>query len=197
MNPILILFLGTLRQRGIWTSWKRKGKYGRSAKACCWHQDPSIFALSFMNVTNYCKISVMKKLLRNLAKPKNILFFVALFLVLAMGWHALEFHHEHPQEIFGNDATQVFLHGGDKKYWWMVILAAYLFIASATVLRSKNQLLVQRVALSSVGPLYLRVDLSKLFDPLRIALREGRLQRKICDWVFLLSVVSQKDTGYF
>lgn len=121
-------------------------------------------------------IKIIKKSIKKLPKPRNLLFLIALFLVLAMVWHALEFHHEHPREIFGDNATQAFLHGGDKKYWWMVILAAYLFIAGSAALLAPGAILP-----STFGPLYLRIDFSKLFDPLRIALREGRLQRKICD----------------
>lgn len=126
-------------------------------------------------------IKLIKKSIRKLSKPRNLLFLGALFLLLAFSLHAVV-HHEHPYEIFGNNPTQAYLHGGDKKYWWMIVLAAYLFIAGAASLLARNQLLTPRAILpSSFGHLYLRVDLSKLFDPLRKALREGRLQRKICD----------------
>jgi len=127
-------------------------------------------------------VKFIKKSVRKLSKPRNLLFLTALFLLLALGLHASEIHHEHPQEIFGSDATQAYLHGGDKKYWWMILLAAYLAIAGSAFLVAKNQLLAPRAILSSsLGPLYLHIELSKLFDPLRIALREGRLHRKICD----------------
>jgi len=126
-------------------------------------------------------IKFTKKSVRKLSKPRNILFLTALLLMLALGLHALEIHHEHPKEIFGSDATQAYLHGGDKKYWWMIILAAYLAIAASTFLTAKNQLLASRAILpSSFGPPYLRIDLSKLFDPLRIAFRRGILNPKLC-----------------
>ena len=112
---------------------------------------------------------------------ENILLCAALLLVLAIVGHAFEFHHEHSHEIFGTDAAHAYLHGGDKKYWWIVILAAYFFIARSTALLSKTRLLIQHATLHSLRFFDLHFDISKLFNPIRIALREGRLQRKICD----------------
>ena len=121
----------------------------------------------------------MKESIFRLLHPKNILFLAALFLLLALGLHALEFYHGHPREIFG-DATAAYMHGGDKKLWLLLYMA---FVNSILVLGVRsfiNRDKKNGVLGSSLGAVFLVLDFSKLYDPIRLALREGRLQRKIC-----------------
>lgn len=119
-------------------------------------------------------------MIKRLLKKNHILFVVAALILVAMVVHGLEFHHEHPQEFFGQDQQKAFLHGSDKKYWLTVILASLMAATYATAKSLFLHRLINALASFPLNSLYFKIDLSQLFDPLRIALRRGILNPKLC-----------------
>ena len=119
-------------------------------------------------------------MIRKLLKKNHILFIVAALILVAMVVHGLEFHHEHPKEIFGQDQQKAFLHGSDKKYWLAFILTSLMATAYATAKSLFLRRQITALALFPLNFLFFKIDLRQLFDPLRIALRRGILNPKLC-----------------
>lgn len=85
--------------------------------------------------------------------------------------------HKHPSEIYGTGIQAIF-HGSDRK-WWYLMLLAFIFVAVDLLRKWRLQTyLRQSVAISFY---YLRIDISKLFNPILQALRTGILNPKLCD----------------
>lgn len=124
-------------------------------------------------------MTTMRKLLGKSTKIEDFLFIVALLLVSILILHAFIPHH-HPEEIFGHDQVQAALHGEDKK-WWAVLALSTLLFALGTGLAAKSADALLSSSQGLFKPHFSALDISKLFDPVRIALREGRLQRKTYD----------------
>jgi len=119
----------------------------------------------------------MKILSKKYFKLWNLFLFVAVLLLLSFGLHAF-IPHEHPKEIFGQDPINAYLHGEDRKKLLAILLASALF-ALAVSLKPRITQRETVSQISSFGPLYLSIDLSPLFDPLRVAFRRGILHPKI------------------
>ena len=49
-------------------------------------------------------------------RVEKVLWWVAFLIVFSLVIHAFDFHHSHPEEIFGHNEMKAFLHGGDKKW---------------------------------------------------------------------------------
>jgi len=122
----------------------------------------------------------MVKYLKELAKlkPDDVLFFTAIFLLIVLGAHIVHLDHDHPKEVFG-EGIQAALHGEDKKWWLMFLIAS---ISSCVgVLTLKTLLRENETHKEHLHQFpHFNADLTKLFDPLRIAFREGILHPKIC-----------------
>src|SRR3989344_8345435 len=114
----------------------------------------------------------VKKSIFCLFHPKNILFLAVLFLLFALGLHAFEFYHEHQKEIFGDDATAAYMHGGDKKLWLLLYMVFISFIPVLGIQSLVNRHKKNGVLGSSPGAVFLVFDFSKLNDPIRLALRK-------------------------
>lgn len=95
---------------------------------------------------------------------------VALILASWMILH-ITIPHEHPEEMFGK-GIQAVLHGGDKK-WWLLVLFSF-FVALGGFL--KNRFTGGHLTITRKSSFWLTFDFSKIFDPIREALRRGILQ---------------------
>lgn len=123
-----------------------------------------------------CKISIMMRFIRNSLKPRNILFFIALFLLLSLSLHTV-IHHGHPGEMSGNE-IQAVLHGNDKKWWILLLLASFILALSCLLKRGLANIQSAFVCTSAFR---LTFYFSKIFDPIRKALRRGILHPKLCE----------------
>jgi len=107
---------------------------------------------------------------------KNLLLIIAIILVTGMLLHAV-IPHDHPEEIFGI-GIQAALHSTDKK-WWLLLLLSSFFIAFGGLLKNgltdKHSIFAHRLSF------WLTFDFSKIFDPIREALRTGILNPKLCE----------------
>lgn len=112
----------------------------------------------------------MKKFLKKSLKTRNLLLVTAFLIASVLFLHAA-IPHDHPGEIFGN-GIQAALHGSDKK-WWLLILLTSLLLAFGNSI--KNRVVGER-QITSPTSFWLTFDFSKIFDPLREALRRGILQ---------------------
>ena len=59
---------------------------------------------------------------------KRIILILASILLTSLILHLVEFHHDHPHEIFG-EGIQATLHGEDKKYWAILLILKFLALA--------------------------------------------------------------------
>ena len=110
-----------------------------------------------------------------LFRTKNVLFILALLLILSFCLHALS-HHEHPKDLFG-EGPQAAFHGEDKK-WWALFIALSLSLAYVSFFRKQRDAASQ---ISRQGETFPPARGSLiLFDPLHEALRKGVMHPKIC-----------------
>jgi len=117
----------------------------------------------------------MKKFLRKLLKARNLLLIIAFLMITSLSLHAV-IPHDHPAEIFGT-GIQAALHGTDKKWWLLILLTSFLFLFSGSI---KNTLNSGR-SISPSHSFWLTFNFSKIFDPIREALRTGILNPKLCE----------------
>ncbi len=116
-----------------------------------------------------------RRFLRTISK--NILLITAFFILFAIGFHAVESHHEH-SEIFGSSEVQAYLHGGDKKLWLLAALGLMGILGAGFIPHAaSHHFFLGKYAIRHAS--HLLNDLSKLFDPLRRALRAGILNPKL------------------
>ncbi len=85
--------------------------------------------------------------------------------------------HDHPHEIFGTGIQAAF-HGEDKK-WWALLVLVSLFFALVRFIRERLNVDLKNLACKPC--FYLTLGFSKIFDPIREALRRGILHPKLCD----------------
>ena len=118
---------------------------------------------------------------KKMLKFRYVIIFVAFFILFAMIFHAIGIHHDHIEEIFGHNEQKAFLHGGDKKYWFLALLAIITVAAKAIGnIFNREKYLDDRQLLYSMSIYFLLVA-SHIFNPVREALRKGILNPKLCE----------------
>ena len=100
---------------------------------------------------------------------------------IAMIFHAIEIHHEHIEEIFGHGEQKAFLHGGDKKYWFLALLNLIAVAAWTISALCNRRIHGDDRRISHALSRYFLFVASKIFDPVREALRTGILNPKLCE----------------
>ena len=102
-------------------------------------------------------------------------FLTVLLLLLSFGLHMIEFHHHHPEAIYGV-GLKAAMHQSDRKWFFVLLIILTSFIPFSytkflvETLFSEVSLLLQSVIV------VLRNILYKVLDPLRDLLRRGILQ---------------------
>ncbi len=108
---------------------------------------------------------------------KTIVLIIAIALIASFVLHDI-IPHSHPHHLFGTGIQAAF-HGEDKKWWSIIVLASLLLsFAITSRWRLENKLAGKSFLHRSS---YFILDFSKIFNPLREALRRGILHPKLCD----------------
>ncbi len=105
----------------------------------------------------------------------SLIVIIAFILILSFIAHDLIPHH-HPSAIYGTGIQAAF-HGNDRKWWYLMLLA---FIFTTANLKRKWKLSSQAQRDVSFSSSHLRIDISKVFNPIFQALRTGILNPKLC-----------------
>jgi ATP/ADP translocase len=120
-------------------------------------------------------------MVKKILKSRYLIMFMACLLLFAIIFHAIEIHHEHAEEIFGNDEQKAFLHGGDKKYWFAVLLGLIAIVAGTIFSIFNRRKYIDNGQVSYSISIYFLLVASKIVDPVREALRRGILNPKLCE----------------
>ena len=121
----------------------------------------------------------MKKCLKKFTQIRNILFFIALVLLLVFSLHVIELNHSHPEVLFGT-GIQAVLHGDDRTWWLVLIAISFILSIAAIRLLPKIDSSCLRHS-QAKATIIVSTFVYKLLDSLRTAFRRGILHPKICE----------------